>query len=341
MKILIISDTWLPQTNGVVRTLQHTRRELEALGHQVNVIEPSQFRTIPCPTYPEIRLAVGGIRKKLADMIDTFCPEAVHISTEGPLGLAARAYCQACGLPFTSAFHTKFPEYAQARFGFPAIWSYALLRRFHRASASVMVATAGLYQELQARGFNHLSHWSRGVDTELFQPREDKSFLTLPRPIFLYVGRVAVEKNIEAFLRLKLPGSQCVVGDGPQLTALKQHYPCVHFAGKKTGAELAAYFAAADVFVFPSRTDTFGLVMLEALASGLPVAAFPVTGPRDVITDARVGVLDEDLGKAAYLALRLDSATCRAHALKYSWQACTRQFAENLVPVKNQRRLKS
>jgi len=333
MRILIITDAWLPQTNGVVRTQQHTQEELEKQGHLVRLLTPDQFHTLPCPTYPEIRLVIGRVKARIHQMVKEFQPDCLHISTEGPLGWAGRAYCKQTATPFSTAFHTKFPEYVQARFGVPAAWSYALLRRFHQAAHKTMVATPSVRQELEKRGFQHLVDWSRGVDLNLFKPR-DKAFLDLPRPVFLYVGRVAVEKNIESFLKLSLPGSKCVVGAGPLLQTLQQQYPEVHFRGEQQGEELARYFAAADVFVFPSLTDTFGLVLLEALAAGVPVAAFPVTGPRDVIASPEVGALDTDLAQAAQRALTLDPASCRAYALNYSWAACTQQFLENLVPIR-------
>ena len=336
MRILVVSDAWLPQVNGVVRTLDTLKGELERAGHEVVMVTPDRFRTIACPTYPEIRLAFRPGRK-IAAMIAAAQPCAIHIATEGPLGWAARAYCRRQSLPFTTAYHTRFPEYIQARFRVPLPISYAVMRRFHDSSSRVMVATQGIETELALRGFKNIGRWSRGVDTELFRPRpevkgKDGPFGHLPGPIFLYVGRVAVEKNIEAFLALDLPGSKAVVGDGPQLDEMKRRFPDVHFAGARFGEDLARHYAAGDVFVFPSRTDTFGLVLLEALASGLPVAAYPVSGPNDVIGDSPAGVLNTDLGLAAESALRLDPAACRTHALGFSWEACTRQFIENLRP---------
>ncbi len=330
MRIVIVSDAWFPQVNGVVRTLSTVRDTLVGQGHAVEVISPDRFRTIPCPTYPEIRLALwpwGGVRR----MIEAFGPDAVHIATEGPLGLAARRYCLRRGLPFTTAFHTKFPEYIHARFRVPVSWSYAVVRRFHRPSSGVMVATASLRRALEARGFVNIRSWTRGVDVELFRPRP-KDALDLPRPVWMFVGRVAVEKNIEAFLALDLPGTKVLVGDGPLRETLARRYPDARFAGAKFGEELACHVAAADVFVFPSRTDTFGLVLLEALASGVPVAAYPVTGPIDVIGGTDVGVLDEDLARAARTALEIPPDRCRQFALGYSWDACARMFLDNLAP---------
>jgi glycosyltransferase involved in cell wall biosynthesis len=330
MRILIVTDAWTPQINGVVRTLTRTRQELEGLGHDVRIISPDLFKNLPCPTYPEIRLAVLPGRR-LPHMIDAFQPCAIHISTEGPLGQAARRYCLKRRLPFTTAYHTRFPEYIQARTKIPVGATYRLMRRFHRPASGVMVATRSMERELAGRGFRNLRRWSRGVDTELFRPR-DKHLLDLPRPIHLYVGRVAVEKNIEDFLRLELAGSKVVVGDGPQLPDLRRKYPETRFVGAKVGKDLAAHYAAADVFVFPSRTDTFGLVLLEALASGVPVAAYPVPGPLDIIDGTGVGVLDVDLAVAARQAIAISPERCREIALQYSWRASAEQFVHNLQP---------
>jgi glycosyltransferase involved in cell wall biosynthesis len=339
MRIAIVSDAWYPQINGVVRTLDTVRGKLVEFGHELIVISPDKFRTIPCPTYPEIRLAIlpGA---KVRRMLDEFRPEAIHIATEGPLGLAARGYCLKRGLPFTTSFHTKFPEYVEARFRLPPAWTYIWLRRFHGKAERTMTATPSLERELTEFGFKNLARWTRGVDTNLFRPREGElpeAAKGLPRPIHLYVGRVAVEKNIEAFLSLDLPGSKLVVGDGPQMAELKRKYPSVVFAGAHHGEDLARHYAASDLFVFPSLTDTFGLVTLEALASGLPVAAYDVTGPRDVLagmskTDP-VGVLDADLAKAAREAVTLSREACRNYALGFSWEASARQFLGNLAPI--------
>jgi len=330
LRILLVTDAWHPQINGVVRTLTMLREHLEAAGHDVVYITPQDFRSIPCPTYPEIRLSILPGRK-MARIIESFHPCVVHIATEGPLGLAARRYCLKHNVPFTTAFHTKFPEYVEARFRVPARLTYAGMRWFHNRSSGVMVATQTVEDELKRWGINNIKRWSRGVDTKLFRPR-DKSFLDLPRPISLYVGRVAVEKNIQAFLDLDLPGTKVVVGDGPQLNSLSRKYADVTFAGMKEGEELAKYYAAADVFVFPSLTDTFGLVLLEALASGVPVAAYPVAGPLDVIGDAPVGCLDNDLATAVRKAISASPEACRAHAELYSWDACVRQFLTNVRP---------
>lgn len=333
-RVLIVSDAWHPQVAGVVRTLAMTAQMLTAAGHAVEVIGPDRFRTVPLPTYPDIRLALHPARK-LRRMIEAFNPDHLHIATEGTLGWAARAWALRHGYRFTTSFHTKFPEYIQARMLLPPALTYAVLRRFHNAGAGMMVATATLREDLAARGFNNIRPWSRGVDLAVFQP-EPREDWNLPRPIFLYVGRVAVEKNIRAFLDLDLPGSKVVVGDGPQLPELRRAYPAVHFAGARFGAELARAYAGGDVFVFPSRTDTFGLVLLESLACGTPVAAYPVTGPKDVLAGATddVGVLDADLRSAALTALqRGDRAACRRFAARYSWDACTDMFRQNLVPL--------
>jgi glycosyltransferase involved in cell wall biosynthesis len=334
-RILIISDAWLPQVNGVVRTLSTLVRELTDMGHVAEVIGPDRFRTLPCPTYPDIRLSLLP-RRALVRMIERFAPDALHISTEGPLGIATRAMAMRRGWRFTTAFHTRFPEYLHARTRVPTALSYAWLKRFHGAGAGIMVATESLRQELAGRGFRNIKAWSRGVDLNAFtpEPREDWPY---PRPIFAYVGRVAVEKNIGAFLSLDLPGSKVVVGDGPQLASLKRDFPGVHFAGVKHGAELSRAYAGADVMVFPSRTDTFGLVLLESLACGTPVAAFPVTGPKDVLVGGgdAIGAVDTDLRAAVLRALENgDRIACRAFAETFSWRACAERFVTNLVPIR-------
>jgi 1,2-diacylglycerol 3-alpha-glucosyltransferase/glucuronosyltransferase len=332
-RILIITDAWAPQVNGVVRTLSTVAGELRAMGHVVEVIGPDRFRTIPCPTYPDIRLALRPGRR-LAAMIEAFAPEALHIATEGPLGLSARRWARRNGFAFTTAFHTRFAEYVQARTRLPVRPLYAWLRRFHGAGCGTMVATESLRRDLAARGFRHLRAWSRGVDLTLFtpEPREDWG---LPRPVLLYVGRVAVEKNIGAFLDLDLPGSKVVVGGGPQLASLRRRYPDVTFTGPRHGAALARAYAGADAFVFPSITDTFGLVLLEALACGTPVAAFPVTGPIDVLAGVEgcVGAVDADLAVAVRIALAADREACRAHAERFSWRTCAEVFLSYLVPA--------
>ena len=330
MKIAIVTDAWRPQTNGVVQTLSTTAQTLRAGGHEVLFVEPNQFRTFPCPTYPEIRLSWLPYRR-LSQLLREFALDCIHVATEGTLGMAARSWCLRHRFPFTTSYHTQFPEYVRARAPIPLALSYAHLRRFHAAAARTMVATPALQKQLEARGFRNIVRWTRGVDVALFRPGP-KEFLTLPRPIFVYIGRVAVEKNIEAFLALDLPGTKLVIGDGPARPSLQAKFPAAQFVGYKFGAELAAHLAATDVFVFPSRTDTFGLVLLEALACGVPVAAYPVTGPIDVIENGATGVLNEDLRAAALAALQLDPAQCRAFALAHTWEAATTQFVGNLQP---------
>ena len=335
MRIALASDAWSPQINGVVRTLAAVAAELRRDGHQVVPITPDRFRSLPCPTYPEIRLAVGA-RRGSARLLDALSPDAVHIATEGPIGFAVRRFCLARGWRFTTAFHTRFPEYIHSRLAVPPGLAYAMLRRFHRPSSGVLVATDSIRRDLDARGFVNLRRWSRGVDAELFRPaagESERNFLGLKRPIFLCVGRLAVEKNIDAFLALDLPGSKLVVGDGPMLNALARRHPEVQFAGRQTGASLAAHYAAADVFVFPSRTDTFGLVLLEALASGVPIAAYPVPGPLDVVGGSGCGILGEDLRAAALAALAIPGRRCRDYALGFTWSTCARQFLHSLAPL--------
>ena len=331
-RILIVSDAWFPQVNGVVRTLSVVTEKLRAMGDTVEVIGPDRFRSIPTPGYAEIRLAIAP-KRKLARLVADFRPEVIHIATEGPLGWAMRSLCRRNHWPFTTAFHTRFPEYLEARTGIPADWSWRVMRRFHEAGDGTFAATTSLRQELTRRDFTKLRPWTRGVDLDKFRPGEGDPWAGLQRPIFLYAGRVAIEKNIEAFLALDLPGSKVVVGGGPALEGLKQKFPQVTFTGYRENGALARSYAGADVFIFPSRTDTFGLVLLEALASGTPVAAFPVTGPIDVVTDARVGALNEDLRTACLKALDCDRTACREHAEAWSWDACVAQFRAALVPI--------
>jgi glycosyltransferase involved in cell wall biosynthesis len=336
-RILIVTDAWKPQVNGVVRTLSTVVEELRAMGHVVEVIGPDRFRTVPCPTYPDISLSLLP-RRRLVRLIEAFKPDALHIATEGPLGLSARRWAKQTGFAFTTAFHTRFAEYIQARTGIPVRPIYAWMRRFHGASHGTMVATQSLRDELSSRGFRNIRSWSRGVDLDLFKPLPREEW-DLPRPIFIYIGRVAVEKNIGAFLNLDLPGSKVVVGGGPQLASLQREYPNVTFTGPRYGEALARAYAGADVFVFPSLTDTFGLVLLESLACGTPVAAFPVTGPKDVLTnsDGKIGSVNTDLRVAALDALTADRLACRVHAERYSWRACAEIFLSHLVPLMGQR----
>ncbi|HEY3779017.1 MAG TPA: glycosyltransferase family 1 protein [Rhizomicrobium sp.] len=331
-KILIFTDAWAPQVNGVVRTLESLGRDLESRGCEVRYATPQGRVTVPLPTYPEIRLAVFP-RRKLEELVDEFAPDAIHIATEGTIGMSARAICRARALPFTTSFHTRFPEYVNTRFPFvPKSLVYMFLRWFHAPAAAVMVATSSLQDELEANGFSNVRIWTRGVDVDVFRPIPEAS-LPFPRPIWLYVGRIAVEKNIEAFLRLDLPGTKVVIGDGPARMRLAHSYPAVRFLGPLTGEDLVRHYASSDVFVFPSLTDTFGLVILEALACGVPVAAFPTQGPRDVLGNAGIAVLDEDLGRACLRALEIPREAARAFALGRSWQNCTDQFLSNL-PVR-------
>ncbi len=330
MKILIVTDAWEPQVNGVVRTLKSTRRELEAMGHEVDFVTPLEFRTLPCPTYPDIRLSLMP-RAKLARRIRDFDPDALHIATEGPLGMAARAYALHKDMPFTTAYHTRFPEYVKARFAVPLSWTYAFLRWFHGPSRAIMAPTPVVVNDLQQWGFDNVVQWTRGVDLDVFQYRRAQRLQTDP-PIFLYVGRVAVEKNVEAFVDLDLPGSKWVVGDGPALAGIRARHPEVNYLGVLNQSQLAEVYASADVFVFPSKTDTFGLVLLEAMACGLPVAAYPVTGPLDVIGDSGGGVMHEDLRAACMEALKIDRAHARSVAERFSWRKATEQFESYLHP---------
>jgi glycosyltransferase involved in cell wall biosynthesis len=338
MRILLATDAWEPQVNGVVRTLTRVVAELREMGEEVEVISPDQFATFPMPTYPEIKLAMGAY-EKVQERFKAFEPEAIHIATEGPLGLAARRICLEWKLPFTTSYHTRFPEYVSARLPLPLAAGYAYMRWFHRPSGRLMVATPTMREELEAHGFHNISLWSKGLDTVLFRPRSPHDpdiFKGLPRPIWLNVGRVAVEKNIEAFVSLDLPGAKVVVGDGPQREELEAKFPEVRFVGAKFGEELAAHYACADVFVFPSLTDTFGLVILEAWGAGTPVAAFSAPGPIDIIPGTGAGVLapgrESGLREAALEALKLDRAHVRSVAETYSWRACAEEFLRLLQP---------
>ncbi|MBL1141297.1 MAG: glycosyltransferase family 1 protein [Proteobacteria bacterium] len=330
MKIVIATDAWAPQINGVVTTLGKMGEELTQIGNDVKYITPKEFKTFPCPSYPSIRLAILP-KKKVRMILDDFKPDIVHIATEGPLGQAARSYCLKNNLKFTTSYHTQFPEYVRLRAPIPVAWIYTFLRRFHKQASRTMVPTPSQQQKLIDRNFSNVVVWPRGVDTELFKPRA-KDFIDAKRPVSMYMGRVAVEKNIEAFLELDLSGTKYVIGDGPDLPALKKKYPDVKFTGFKRGKELAQYLAAADVFVFPSLTDTYGLVMLEAMACGVPVAAFPVTGPIDVVVQGKTGILDKDLNKAVLEALELNPQDCIAYAKSKSWRSCAKTFFNHLEP---------
>jgi glycosyltransferase involved in cell wall biosynthesis len=343
MRIAIVSDAWRPQINGVVTTLGKTAEAAQRLGHTVEVVSVDGSPSIACPTYPEIRLALrpGAI---VSRHLRQFAPQMIHIATEGPLGLAARALCLRQKHPFTTSYHTQFPEYANARWGIPASLGYNYLRWFHRPAVRTLVGTQTVRTNLQARGFGHLVPWSRGVDTELFRPNEQaraQAAVQWPRPVMLYSGRVAVEKNLEAFLQLDLPGTKVMVGDGPARAQLQQKYPQAVFTGYRFGEELAWHMACADVFVFPSRTDTFGIVMLEAMACGVPVAAFPVQGPLDVVRHGVTGVLDVNLESAIRGALALEATQCRGFAQLQSWERCTRQFIGHLAVIAERQTLRA
>ena len=333
MRIAIVSDAGEPQVNGVVNTLRATQQCLQSKGHEVLMLAPRDFRTFACPTYPEIRLAYKPYAK-IAAALDAFSPDCIHIATEGPMGLAARRYCLRRKLDFSTAYHTRFPEYLSARKLLPKALTYRLMRWFHGPSKAIMVPTPKMKESLETHGFHNVVLWSRGVDTAHFKPGvEDHACIA--RPLFLYVGRVAVEKNIEAFLKLDLPGTKWVIGDGPQREELEHRYPQVRFLGAKGHDELPAYYNCADVFVFPSRTDTFGLVLIEAMACGVPVAAYPVEGPMDVVANGRSGVLHEDLATACLQAQKLSRDEVRAYAAGYSWEAATLQFLQHLHFARN------
>ncbi len=331
--IAIVTDAWYPQVNGVVRTLSTTCDVLRRWGHDVTIISPEQYRSFPAPTYPEIRLALtapGSVGRQLAKI----APDAVHIATEGPLGFAARRYCMNRSVPFTTAYHTQFPDYLSRRTGLPASVFWPYIRWFHRPAQRIMVATETIRSELREQGLSHLSHWSRGVDLSCFSPDAPPpvEYADLEGPILLYVGRIAVEKNIEAFLSCDYPGSKVVVGDGPARASLESKFPDALFLGKKTGEELAGCYAGADVFVFPSKTDTFGLVMIEALACGTPVAAYPVAGPVDIVTE-KVGAMSDNLSRAIDAARYCDRNECAAYGAGYSWESATQQFLTGLVAL--------
>ena len=330
LTIVIVSDAWRPQVNGVVRTLEMTASCLRGMGHEVHIIGPDSFFSMPCPTYPEIRLALVTPRA-LGKRIAKLSPDAIHISTEGPLGLAARRYCVRNDMPFTSAFHTQFPEYLSRRTGISAekFWSY--IRWFHGPSRCVMAATDSITDLLQEHGIDRVHRWSRGVDLACFNPdvAAPPELEGLEGPILLYVGRIAIEKNLEAFLSCDYPGTRVVVGDGPQKAELEERFPDAKFMGKRTGADLAGFYASADVFVFPSRTDTFGLVMIEALACGTPVAAFPVAGPKDIVCDS-VGALSDELSRAIDVARYCSRSDCADYGQSFNWRSATEQFLNGL-----------
>ncbi|CAH2396761.1 glycosyltransferase family 4 protein [Mesorhizobium ventifaucium] len=328
MRILMVTDAWRPQVNGVVHTLERLSETLKSFDVETDFLTPNIFRTLPLPTYPDIRLALTT-PGRVARLIEARNADHIHIVTEGPLGMMARRYCRKAGRPFTTSYHTRFPEYLSARLPIPEAWTYRWLRDFHNSGQGTLVATQSLADDLAARGFTKLSPWTRGVDTDHFRPNKKKD-LGLERPIFLCVGRVAIEKNLTAFLDLDLPGSKVVVGEGPELARLKARYPDAHFLGHRPNDELAEIYASVDVFVFPSRTDTFGNVIIEALASGTPVAAYPVTGPIDIVGDGVGGAVSNDLREAALAALDVDRAEARQRAMRYSWKACAEMFLETV-----------
>ena len=334
MRIVIATDAWTPQVNGVVNSLRNTRDSLVAMGHEVLMITPAGCRTIPCPTYPEIRLALFQ-RRRITRMLQDFRPDSIHIATEGTIGLTVHKICRKHGLQFTTAYHTQFPEYVRARIPIPVRFTAALLRWFHGKAVRTMVPTPAIRDLLKNRGYKNVVIWSRGVDTEIFTPNDPHQY-HLPKPVWVNVGRVSVEKNIETFLDLELPGSKVIIGDGPDMDRLSKQYPDCTFVGYKFGEELASFIAGGDVFIFPSKTDTFGLVMLEAMACGVPVAAFPVTGPIDVVQSGKTGILDNHLEKACHEALKLNKAVCRRFAESRSWAKSTAQFAGHLAPMRKE-----
>jgi glycosyltransferase involved in cell wall biosynthesis len=331
-RILIVTDAWRPQINGVVRTLESVAKVLSVAGHDISFVTPERFWTVPVPSYPEIRISLAS-RSAVSRQIESVAPDHIHIATEGPLGLLARHCCLAEGLSFTTSFHTRFPEYLAMRVPVPQEWSYGYLRWFHGSAARTLVPTPSLRTDLQRRGFSNLALWSRGVDGERFRPGPKTLFSDLPRPHVLYVGRVAAEKNIEAFLSLDLPGTKIVAGDGPDRSRLQRLYPGARFLGYQHGEHLEQTYRSADVLVFPSRTDTFGNVITEALASGTPVAAYPVTGPLDVLSDPKAGSLHADLRQAVLQASSLRRDDARAHGERFTWQASAGQFLQALEPV--------
>ncbi len=334
MLTLIATDAWRPQVNGVVSTLERMTQAAAEFGAKFDFLTPQGMRTWPMPTYPDIRVAITT-PGRIARRIEEAAPDHIHVATEGPIGWLTRRYCLKTKRVFTTSYHTRFPEYIRARTGIPETLTYAGLRRFHAPSATVMAPTPTIAAELTRRGFENVRLWSRGVDHALFRPSASKA-LDLPRPIFLSVGRVAVEKNLEALLELDLPGSTVIVGDGPARAALERRYPRAHFLGARYGEALAEVYASADVFVFPSRTDTFGIVLIEAMASGLPVAAFPVPGPIDVVGPA-AGVLKEDLRAACLEALTIPREAAREYSLRFTWKESARQFLENVEASRQKR----
>jgi glycosyltransferase involved in cell wall biosynthesis len=329
-RILLVTDAWHPQINGVVRTMEKMAEELKKMGQEIFFITPQDYRTIPCPTYPEIRLSINAY-PKVYRKIREINPNVVHIATEGPLGFFARGYCIDHKIHFTTSYHTKFPEYIKQRFKIPLKITYAYLRFFHKRAAKILVTTPTMVKELSSRGFKNLVVWARGVDHSVFSNTPKKK-LSYKSPIFIYVGRVAIEKNIKTFLNLKLEGSKIVIGDGPQLNELKKKYTEINFLGAMNEKEIAAYLAASDVFVFPSKTDTFGIVIIEALAAGVPVAAYPVPGPIDILQGTSVDCLDEDLSISIKKALKINREDCKKVSEKYTWENCAKIFLDSIIP---------
>jgi hypothetical protein len=332
MKILIVTDAWEPQVNGVVRTLKMTQRELAKIGHEVVFLTPQDFKSIPCPTYPEISLALTT-RSKVKAVIESIKPDCLHIATEGPLGWLARGVAMDKKWPFTTAYHSRFPEYVNARFKIPTSWTYSLLRGFHNKGVYNLTPTPAIVEDLRSRGFNNPRLWTRGVDKEIFTPLGPKHPKVSDQPIFLHVGRLAVEKNVDDFLKLDLPGEKWVAGDGPERARLEKTYKDIRWFGVLDGLSLASLYRSADVFVFPSVTDTFGLVMLEAMSCGTPVAAYPVAGPIDVVQDQVSGALNKDLKAACLKALEISRTDVYQHSLNFSWEKASQQFLSALQPI--------
>lgn len=332
-RVLIVTDAWQPQVNGVVRTLGNTKAQLESMGMEVQMLTPLLFKTLPCPSYPEIRLSLVTT-DRVRKIIEEINPDALHIATEGPLGWAARRAALRLGWAFTTAYHTRFPEYVKARVGVPLSWSYSLFRKFHQPAAAVLAPTPAIVRDLGDRGFKSVVHWSRGVDHGIFWPRIEQAPIDRKNPIFLYAGRLAIEKNVEAFLKLDLPGQKWVAGEGPMAERIRRRYPGAKYFGVMSQEDLARLYSQADVFVFPSVTDTFGLVMVEAMACGLPVAAFPVAGPIDVVGDSGAGVLHEDLRQACLGCLEISRHKAIERAAQFTWLIATRQFLNALTPMR-------
>ena len=332
MKILIVTDAWYPQVNGVCRTLKNLGDELKKIGHQVEYIEPNQFFTVPMPKYNEIKLSLN-VWPRVGKLISKADADIIHIATEGPIGIFAKRYCVKNKLKFTTSYHTQFDKYLKLYYPYlPIKLAQKFLKGFHSKAEKILVTTQSMKDELQEIGFDKdkMVVWTRGANHGAFQ-KPKKINLEYKRPIYLYVGRVSIEKNIRAFLDLDLEGTKLIVGKGPDLDKLKKEYPEAIFRGERTNGELASYFASSDVFVFPSKTDTFGIVIIEALKCGLPVAAYPVAGPKDIFNGTNIGSLNNDLKKAALEALKSDRSACIEHAKKYTWENCAKIFLNSAV----------